>query len=316
LKTDEENGPGHVPVLLTEAVEALALRPDSVVLDATVGLGGHSREILKRIPRGRLIALDQDADALQRSAQVFQGDPRVVLRKANFAGLLEVLKENAAVPVDAVLMDLGVSSMQLGTPERGFSFQHSGPLDMRMDPAGDLRAIDVVNRYGEDDLKRILFEFGEEPKASLLARRIIEARNRKMLETTDELAALAEGLYPSKGPNASRRHPATRLFQALRIEVNHEMDVLRLGLEGAQAALRSGGRLAVITFHSLEDRAVKRFIADASLECVCPPKTILCHCGHQASLKKVTRKPVLPSEEEQRNNPRSRSAKLRVAERL
>lgn len=316
MKTDEENGPGHVPVLLTEAVEALALRPDSVVLDATVGLGGHSREILKRIPRGRLIALDQDADALQRSAQVFQGDPRVVLRKANFAGLLEVLKENAAVPVDAVLMDLGVSSMQLGTPERGFSFQHSGPLDMRMDPAGDLRAIDVVNRYGEDDLKRILFEFGEEPKASLLARRIIEARNRKMLETTDELAALAEGLYPSKGPNASRRHPATRLFQALRIEVNHEMDVLRLGLEGAQAALRSGGRLAVITFHSLEDRAVKRFIADASLECVCPPKTILCHCGHQASLKKVTRKPVLPSEEEQRNNPRSRSAKLRVAERL
>lgn len=316
MKTDEENGPGHVPVLLTEAVEALALRPNSVVLDATVGLGGHSREILKRIPRGRLIALDQDADALQRSAQVFQGDPRVVLRKANFAGLLEVLKENAAVPVDAVLMDLGVSSMQLGTPERGFSFQHSGPLDMRMDPAGDLRAIDVVNRYGEDDLKRILFEFGEEPKASLLARRIIEARNRKMLETTDELAALAEGLYPSKGPNASRRHPATRLFQALRIEVNHEMDVLRLGLEGAQAALRSGGRLAVITFHSLEDRAVKRFIADASLECVCPPKTILCHCGHQASLKKVTRKPVLPSEEEQRNNPRSRSAKLRVAERL
>jgi len=185
-----------------------------------------------------------------------------------------------------------------------------------MDPAGDLRAIDVVNRYGEDDLKRILFEFGEEPKAALLARRILEARNRKPLETTDELAALAEGLYPSKGPNASRRHPATRLFQALRIEVNHEMEVLRLGLEGAQAALRSGGRLAVITFHSLEDRAVKRFIADASLECVCPPKTILCHCGHQASLKKVTRKPILPSEEEQRNNPRSRSAKLRVAERL
>ena len=316
MKTDEENEPGHVPVLLTEAVEALALRPDAVVLDATVGLGGHSREILKRIPKGRLIALDQDADALQRSAQVFQGDPRVVLRKANFAGLLEVLKENAAVPVDAVLMDLGVSSLQLGTPERGFSFQHSGPLDMRMDPAGDLRAIDVVNRYGEDDLKRILFEFGEEPKAALLARRILEARNRKPLETTDELAALAEGLYPSKGPNASRRHPATRLFQALRIEVNHEMEVLRLGLEGAQAALRSGGRLAVITFHSLEDRAVKRFIADASLECVCPPKTILCHCGHQASLKKVTRKPILPSEEEQRNNPRSRSAKLRVAERL
>jgi 16S rRNA (cytosine1402-N4)-methyltransferase len=316
LKTDEENGPGHVPVLLTEAVEALALRPDSVVLDATVGLGGHSREILKRIPKGRLIALDQDADALQHSAQVFQGDPRVVLRKANFAGLLEVLKENAAVPVDAVLMDLGVSSMQLGTPERGFSFQHSGPLDMRMDSAGDLRAIDVVNRYSEDDLKRILFEFGEEPKAALLARRIKEARNRKPLETTDELAALAEGLYPSTGPNASRRHPATRLFQALRIEVNHEMDVLRLGLEGARAALRSGGRLAVITFHSLEDRAVKRFIADAALECVCPPKSILCHCGHQATFKKVTRKPLLPSEEEQRNNPRSRSAKLRVAERL
>ena len=316
MKTDEENGPGHVPVLLTEAVEALALKPDAVVLDATVGLGGHSREILKRIPTGRLIALDQDADALQRSAQVFQGDPRVVLKKTNFAGLLEVLKEYSAVPVDAVLMDLGVSSMQLGTPERGFSFQHSGPLDMRMDPAGDLRAIDVVNRYGEDDLKRILFDFGEEPKAAQLARRIIEARTRKPLETTDELAALAGGLYPSKGPNASRRHPATRLFQALRIEVNHEMDVLHSGLEAAQAALKPGGRLAVITFHSLEDRAVKVFLAEAARGCVCPPKTILCHCGHQPTFKLVTRKPILPSEKEQRDNPRSRSAKLRVAERL
>jgi 16S rRNA (cytosine1402-N4)-methyltransferase len=302
--------------LLTEAVDALALKPDAVVLDATVGLGGHSREILKRIPKGRLIALDQDADALQRSAQAFQGDPRVLLKKVNFAGLLEVLKENAAVPVDAVLMDLGVSSLQLGTPERGFSFQHSGPLDMRMDPAGDLRAIDVVNRYGEDDLKRILFEFGEEPKAAQLARRIIEARNRKPLETTDELSVLTEGLYPSQGPNASRRHPATRLFQALRIEVNQEMNVLRQGLEGAKAALRSGGRLAVITFHSLEDRAVKHFLVEESLECVCPPKTILCHCGHQAAFKRITRKPMVPSEQEQRDNPRSRSAKLRVAERL
>jgi len=185
-----------------------------------------------------------------------------------------------------------------------------------MDPAGDLRAIDVVNRYGEDDLKRILFEFGEEPKAAQLARRIIEARNRKPLETTDELAALAGGLYPSKGPNASRRHPATRLFQALRIEVNHEMDVLHLGLEAAQAALKPGGRLAVITFHSLEDRAVKVFLAEAARGCVCPPKTILCHCGHKPTFKLVTRKPILPSEQEQRDNPRSRSAKLRVAERL
>jgi 16S rRNA (cytosine1402-N4)-methyltransferase len=316
LRTDEENRPGHVPVLLTEAVDALALRPDAVVLDATVGLGGHSREILKRIPQGRLIALDQDADALQRSAQVFQGDPRVTLRKANFAGLLEVLKENAAVPVDAVLMDLGVSSLQLGTPERGFSFQHSGPLDMRMDPTGDLSALDVVNRYGEGDLKRILFEFGEEPKAALLARRLIEARNRKPLETTDELAALAEGLYPSKGPNASRRHPATRLFQALRIEVNHELSVLQSGLEGATSALRSGGRLAVITFHSLEDRAVKGFLAGVARTCVCPPKTIMCHCGHQATFRLVTKKPMLPSEQELRDNPRSRSAKLRVAEKL
>lgn len=316
MRTDEEKGPGHVPVLLTEAVEALALKPDAVVLDATVGLGGHSREILKRIPQGRLIALDQDADALQRSAQAFQGDPRVTLKKVNFAGLLETLRESDAVPVDAILMDLGVSSLQLGTPERGFSFQHSGPLDMRMDPTGDLRAIDVVNRYSEDDLKRLLFDFGEEPKAGLLAHRIIEARNRKPLETTDELAALAEGLYPSKGPNASRRHPATRLFQALRIEVNREMDVLRAGLEGAQAALRSGGRLAVITFHSLEDRAVKHFLVDAARTCVCPPKTILCHCGHQATFRLVHRKPILPSEQEQRDNPRSRSAKLRVAEKI
>lgn len=287
-----------------------------MVLDATVGLGGHSREILKRIPRGRLIALDQDADALQRSAQAFQGDPRVTLKKANFAGLLDVLKECTAVPVDAVLMDLGVSSLQLGTPERGFSFQHSGPLDMRMDPAGETRAFDVVNRYSENDLRRILFDYGEEPKAALLARRIVAARDRRLLETTDDLSALAEGLYPSKGPDASRRHPATRLFQAIRIEVNHEMDVLRAGLLGARDALRTGGRLAVITFHSLEDRAVKHFLAEEARECVCPPKTLFCQCGHRAAFRLVHRKPILPGEAELRDNPRSRSAKLRVAERL
>ncbi len=316
MRTDELDGPGHVPVLLTEAVDALALKPDAVALDATVGLGGHSREILKRIPRGRLIALDQDADALQRSAQVFQGDPRVTLRKTNFAGLLATLEELAIDKVDAVLMDLGVSSLQLGTPARGFSFQHSGPLDMRMDPSGTPSAFDVVNRYDERELKRILRDFGEEPKADRLARRIVEARSRKPIETTQDLAAVVEGLYPSTGPNASRRHPATRLFQAIRLEVNRELEVLETGLKGAQTALRPGGRLAVITFHSLEDRIVKQFLARESKGCLCPPKQPMCTCGHQPSFRLVQRKPLEPGEEELRNNPRSRSAKLRVAERL
>jgi 16S rRNA (cytosine1402-N4)-methyltransferase len=310
------NGPEHVPVLLMEAVDALSLGPDAVVVDATVGLGGHSREILRRIPRGRLIALDQDADALQRSAQAFQGDPRVTLKKANFAGLLDVLGEVSIEKVDAVLMDLGVSSLQLGTPERGFSFQHSGPLDMRMDPAGAFRAFDIVNRYDERELARVFREFGEEPKAGALARRVVEARGRKPLETTDELAALAEGLYPSRGPQASRRHPATRLFQALRLEVNGELEALERGLEAAKKILRPGGRLAVITFHSLEDRIVKRFLVRESRGCLCPPRMPACACGHQAAFKVTMRKPVLPGPEEMQRNPRSRSAKLRSAEKL
>jgi 16S rRNA (cytosine1402-N4)-methyltransferase len=213
-------------------------------------------------------------------------------------------------------MDLGVSSLQLGTPERGFSFQHLGPLDMRMDPAGATCASDVVNRYGERELTRLLREFGEEPKAAILARRILAARGTKPLETTAELAALTAGLYPAHGPKGSRRHPATRLFQALRMEVNKELEVLEKGLEAAKTALKAHGRLVVITFHSLEDRAVKVFLARESKDCLCPTDLPVCRCGHQAAFRLVTKKPVVPTEREQSENPRSRSAKLRTAERL
>jgi 16S rRNA (cytosine1402-N4)-methyltransferase len=305
----------HRPVLLKEAVESLSPPPDGVVLDLTVGMGGHSAELLKRLPKGRLIGLDQDVDALQHAGLALQGDPRVSLFKANFADLLWVLKDLSVREVDSVLMDIGVSSYQLDTPERGFSFLHEGPLDMRMDQASGHTASEILNNSSEQELSKIFFEFGEEPKARALSRAIVAARAKEPLRTTSQLADLAKRVL-GRPRGKDSKHPATRLFQALRIGVNRELEVLQKGLKAALSILKPGGRLAVITFHSLEDRIVKQFFKAEATDCLCPPDLPMCVCGHKASLKIITNKPLSPSEEEVAENPRSRSAKLRVAEKL
>jgi len=298
-------------------VEWLSPPPDGIVVDLTVGMGGHSSELLKLIPNGRLIGLDQDVEALQHASLALK-DPRVTLIKANFADLLNVLTELSLSEVDCVLMDIGVSSLQLDSPSRGFSFQQNGPLDMRMDSSASLTAADVVNSYREDQLANIIYEYGEERKSRQLANAIVRRRAQKPFETTDELALLAKQVLgnpkPKKGE--SYKHPATRLFQALRIEVNQELEVLKTALKASLSVLKPGGRLAVITFHSLEDRIVKQYFKTESIDCVCPPRIPQCICGHKASVELLTRKPIEASDEEVQRNPRSRSAKLRVVQKL
>ena len=308
----------HLPVLLRETVEWLSPPPDGIVLDCTVGMGGHSAELLKHIPRGRLVGLDQDVEALQHAGLALQGDPRVTLVKANFADLLKVLKDNSLSEVDSVLMDIGVSSLQLDSPLRGFSFQQNGPLDMRMDASASLTAADVVNTYPEEKLANVIYEYGEERKSRQIANAIVRHREQKPFETTEELALLAKKVLGSPKPKKgeSFKHPATRLFQALRIEVNQELEVLKSALQDALSILKPGGRLAVITFHSLEDRIVKQYFKSESVDCICPPRIPQCVCGHKASIELLTRKPVEASEEEIAQNPRSRSAKLRVVQKL
>jgi 16S rRNA (cytosine1402-N4)-methyltransferase len=280
-------------------------------------MGGHSSELLKHIPNGRLIGLDQDVEALQH-ARLTLKDPRVTLVKANFAHILNVLNDLHLSEVDSVLMDIGVSSLQLDSPQRGFSFMHDGPLDMRMDASASLTAADVVNTYPEKKLADVIYEFGEERKSRQLANAIVRHREQKPFETTDQLAHLAKQVLGSPRPKhgESAKHPATRLFQALRIEVNHELEVLQTALKDVLSVLKPGGRFAVITFHSLEDRIVKQYFKQESVDCICPPHIPMCICGHKVQVELVTRKPVTASEEELQTNPRSRSAKLRVIQKL
>lgn len=314
-KTPEGSGALHLPVLLKEAVELLSPPANGIVLDLTVGMGGHARELLNRIPQGRFVGVDQDVDAIQHAGRALKGDPRVILYKANFADLLWVLRDLDISEVDSVLMDIGVSSLQLDTPARGFSFQKEGPLDMRMDTTTGHTAAWVVNKYSEEELADVIYKYGEEPKARVLARAIVAARKTKPFETTTELSHLAQNII-KKGKKPGEKHPATLLFQALRIEVNRELAVLDKGMKTALKFLKPGGRLAVITFHSLEDRLVKQYFKTESTDCLCPPDIPQCICGHKASLKLITRKAVQASEEELDGNPRARSAKLRVVEKL
>jgi 16S rRNA (cytosine1402-N4)-methyltransferase len=285
-------------------------------LDGTFGLGGHAAELLKHLPHGRYVGLDQDADALQHAGRALKDDPRVVLRQANFADLLDVLTNLGISEVDSVLMDIGVSSLQLDSASRGFSFQQSGPLDMRMDQSAPLSASNVVNEYPEEKLSQIFWEYGEDRKSRALARAIVKAREQKPFETTDELAALAKRVLYQPAGKGPQKHPATRLFQAIRMEVNQELQVLEKGLNAALKVLKPGGRMAVITFHSLEDRIVKQFFKKESVDCICPPEMPFCQCDHKAALEILTRKPVIASDSETEQNPRARSAKLRVAQKL
>ena len=309
----EENY-GHKPVLLRECLDALQIRPDGIYVDGTLGRAGHSLEIVRRLTTGRLIALDRDGTAIEAAARRLAdyGD-RVTLVHSNFSDLGQVLRELRIDGVDGMLFDLGVSSPQLDEAQRGFSYKQDAPLDMRMDAAAALTAREVVNTYSYEELRRILFEYGEERYAPAIAKKIVAQREQKPVETTLELAELIRSAMPAAALR-EKQHPAKRSFQAVRIAVNDELGELPPMLDAAQENLRRGGRLAVITFHSLEDRIVKRKLQEFAQGCICPPSFPVCVCGRTPKMKLVTRKPIVSGEEELNENPRARSAKLRVAE--
>jgi len=303
--------PLHVPVLYEEVMQWLQPASGKCYIEATVGLGGHAQGILERSsPGGRLLALDRDPEALRYARERLSsyGD-RVVFGQAQHLDLEKVARQNGFERVAGILFDLGVSSLQIEDPRRGFSFKKDGPLDMRMGPDAEATAEEIVNTWPERDLARIIYEYGEERYARRVARAICA---RRPLHTTRELAELVSRAVGHGG----RIHPATRTFQALRIAVNGELDSLRAALPQAVYLLAPGGRLAVIAFHSLEDRIVKRFMVRESSQCVCPPGIPQCVCEHEASLKRLTKKPIRPTKEEVARNRRSRSARLRVAMRL
>ncbi len=306
---------GHRPVLLAECLEALCIRPDGVYVDGTLGRGGHSIEILRRLTTGRLIGIDRDMAAIDAARERLRefGD-RFTPVHANFSRLEDVLREAGVDKADGMLFDLGVSSPQLDQPERGFSYMHDAPLDMRMDRSAPLTAREVVNGWSYEELRRILYEYGEERYAPQIARAIVKRREERSIETTLELAETVRSAMP---PQALRekQHPAKRAFQAVRIAVNGELDELPPMLEAAVRGLKPGGRLAVITFHSLEDRIVKQTMRELATGCTCPPQFPVCVCGKKPKLELVNRKPITAGEAELTENPRARSAKLRVARR-
>ncbi len=308
----ESERPAHQSVLYHEII--LALRPQSpgCYVDGTVGAGGHAYGILEAsAPAGRLLGLDLDPQALELASQrllIFEG--RYTLQQASYTTLLESIHQQGWEAVDGILVDLGVSSMQLDRPERGFSFLADGPLDMRFDPRQPTTAADLVNTLDEQSLADLLWRWGEEPQSRKIARAIVQNRP---LQSTDRLA---EVILKACGGRQGRIHPATRSFQALRIAVNRELDAVSDFLPRAVEALKPGGRLAVISFHSLEDRLVKQYFRQESRGCLCPPDQPVCTCGHQAVIREVSRKVITASEEEIRLNPRARSARLRVAEKL
>ena len=305
---------GHKSVLLEECMDALSIRPDGIYVDGTLGRAGHSSEIVRRLITGRLIALDRDETALSAARQRLAPYlDRVTLVHSNFSRLGEVPDGLGLDAVDGMLFDLGVSSPQLDDAARGFSYKQDAPLDMRMDTTAPLTAREVVNTASYEELRRILYEFGEERYAPQIARAICEAREQKPIETTLELAELIRGAMPARALR-EKQHPAKRSFQAIRIAVNDELGELPAMLDAAQTHLRPGGRLAVITFHSLEDRIVKQKLKEFATGCICPPEFPVCVCGRTPKMRLVNRKPIVSREAELTDNPRARSAKLRVAE--
>ncbi len=304
--------PQHEPVMLREAIDALALRPGGRYVDATVGLGGHTSAILAAIqPDGRVLGIDRDPNALEatRGRLASYGDALVLARGA-FADIAPICTAHGFVPVDGILFDLGVSSMQLDTPGRGFSFRRDEPLDMRMDPDGPTTAAEIVNTYDEGSLAGLIWDYGEERNSRRIAHAIVE---RRPIHTTAELARAVEAVAGrSRG---DRIHPATRTFQALRIAVNDEVEQIETALQAAEGLLSGpGARIVVISFHSLEDRVVKQFFRDRARDCVCPPRQPICTCDHRATLREISRRVAKPTDDEVYRNPRSRSARLRVAE--
>lgn len=306
----------HTSVLLHETIEQLQVKPDGIYVDGTLGGGGHAYEVLRRLSgRGRLVGIDQDADAIRAAKQRFSGfESRVSIVRSNYADMRAQLAALGIHKVDGIILDLGVSSFQLDTPERGFTYRDEhAPLDMRMDDRQKLTAKEIVNEYSQTELFRIIRDYGEDKFAKNIAKHIVSTRKEKEILTTGELCAAIRAAIPMK-VQKSGGHPAKRTFQAIRIELNRELDVLKDSLDDMIELLNDGGRICVITFHSLEDRIVKTIFKKNENPCICPPDFPVCVCG-RVSKGKAARKPIVPSEEELKNNKRSKSAKLRVFER-
>ena len=306
----------HRSVLLDECIEGLDIKPEGIYIDGTAGGGGHSFEIAKRLDGGRLICIDQDDAAIAAAGKRLESfADRVTIVKNNFSNVAEVCETFGIEKIDGMLLDLGVSSHQLDVAERGFSYNADAPLDMRMDTSATLDAETVVNTYSCEELKRILFEYGEERFSPRIAAAIVSEREKKPIRTTAQLASIIKGAIPARAREGGH-HPAKRSFQAIRIEVNHELDVIEPAIRKAAKLLGEGGRIAIITFHSLEDRIVKQTFADLAQGCTCPKNLPVCVCNNKPTLKVVNKKPIVPTEKELEENPRSRSAKLRVAEKI
>ena len=306
----------HFPVMLHECIDGLAIRPDGIYVDGTLGRAGHSREIARRLTTGRLICIDRDQAALDAApGRLGEWMDRVTLLHGNFRDLARLLDSLGLDGVDGMLFDLGVSSPQLDDASRGFSYMHDAPLDMRMDRTDALTAAEVVNAWPQEELKRILFRYGEERYAPQIAGAIIRAREKGPIETTGQLVDIIKGALPAAALR-DKGHPAKRTFQAIRIAVNDELGAVEDMMHQAVPRLRAGGRLAVITFHSLEDRIVKTTLNEFAKGCTCPPDFPVCVCGKKPQIKILTRKAILPTPEELAQNSRSKSAKLRIAEKL
>ncbi len=306
----------HISVLLSESIDALAIRPDGIYVDGTLGGGGHSYEICRRLTTGRLIGIDQDSNAICAAKEHLTPFlDKVTFINDNFSHVEAILAQLGIEKVDGFLLDIGVSSYQLDIAERGFSYMQDAPLDMRMDERRNFSAYDVVNTYSEEELSRVIYEYGEERWAKRIAQFIVQARAKAPIQTTFELVEIIKKAVP-KGARKDGPHPAKRTFQAIRIEVNGELEILERTIDAMIKHLNVGGRLAIITFHSLEDRIVKNAFRKQENPCTCPPEFPVCVCGKVPLAKVMTRKPILPSPEELEQNHRARSAKLRVLERI
>ncbi len=305
----------HKSVLLEESIDGLNIKSDGIYVDATLGGGGHTYEILKRVKTGKVIGIDQDDYAIERASEKLKEFNNFIPVKSNFHNISEILKNLNIEEIDGIIFDLGVSSFQLDIPERGFSYNHDMPLDMRMDKNQTTTARHIVNGYDESELTRILRDYGEESWAARIAKFIVQERELEFIETTGQLVSIIKKAIP-KQVRQDGSHPAKKTFQAIRIEVNKELEILENTIKDAVTALKNGGRICVITFHSLEDRIIKNTFADLNKDCICPPEFPQCICNHRRKLKIITRKPIIPTEDEVIENNRARSAKLRIGERM
>lgn len=307
----------HIPVLLDETIESLKINKDKIYVDCTLGGGNHSLEIVKKLDKGKLICIDQDLDAIEAAKRKLKDySDKIIFIKSNFKYFEEILNEVGFDKVDGVLMDIGVSSYQIDEVSRGFTYMENAPLDMRMDKQQNLTAEFIVNNYSEEDLKNIFYKYGEEKWSSRIAKFIVKSRKEEPIQTTFDLIKIIDFAVPAEVRNKTKGHYAKRIFQALRIEVNDELGVLEYVLPRIVKRLNKGGRLSVITFHSLEDRIVKNIFKDLNTDCICPPELPICVCNKKREVKLVNKKPIVPSNLEMEENSRSRSSKLRIVEKL